>query len=128
HLWLVGQYRFPLEAYSWEIPEGGGPLGTDPLTNAQRELKEETGLEQVRLLDKMGETYHTFRRRGKWNLKTTHWYWMHASSEGPLVPQAEENIEDARWMSRPNWLAVAKDSYPLVRQVMEKAFVHPQKP
>ncbi|WP_119079448.1 NUDIX domain-containing protein [Chitinophaga alhagiae] len=42
--WLVGQYRFALEAYSWEIPEGGGPLGQDPLASAQRELLEETGL------------------------------------------------------------------------------------
>jgi ADP-ribose pyrophosphatase len=43
--WLVGQYRYPLEAYSWEIPEGGGPLGTDPLESAKRELLEETGIE-----------------------------------------------------------------------------------
>lgn len=43
-IWMVGQYRFPLEAYSWEIPEGGGPLGIDPLDSAKRELKEETGL------------------------------------------------------------------------------------
>lgn len=42
--WLVGQYRFPLKAYSWEIPEGGGPLESDPLESAQRELMEETGL------------------------------------------------------------------------------------
>lgn len=42
--YLVGQYRFPLESYSWEIPEGGGPLGEDPLENAKRELLEETGL------------------------------------------------------------------------------------
>ncbi|WP_374165888.1 NUDIX domain-containing protein [Arcticibacter sp. MXS-1] len=42
--WLVGQYRFPLNQYSWEIPEGGGPLGTDPLESAKRELMEETGL------------------------------------------------------------------------------------
>ena len=42
--WLVGQWRFPLNAYSWEIPEGGGPLGIDPLESAKRELKEETGL------------------------------------------------------------------------------------
>ncbi|WP_317898566.1 NUDIX hydrolase [Aurantibacillus circumpalustris] len=42
--WLVGQWRFPLKAYSWEIPEGGGPLGIDPLESAKRELKEETGL------------------------------------------------------------------------------------
>ena len=42
--WLVGQYRFPLNAYSWEIPEGGGPLHLDPLDSAKRELLEETGL------------------------------------------------------------------------------------
>ena len=42
--WLVGQYRFPLDAYSWEIPEGGGEQHTDPLTSAQRELLEETGI------------------------------------------------------------------------------------
>lgn len=44
HIYLVGQYRFPLEQFSWEIPEGGGPLGEDPLDTAKRELLEETGL------------------------------------------------------------------------------------
>ena len=42
--YLVGQYRFPLDAYSWEIPEGGGVHGVDPLESAARELREETGL------------------------------------------------------------------------------------
>lgn len=42
---LVGQHRFPAGDYSWEIPEGGSPLGTDPLESARRELAEETGLQ-----------------------------------------------------------------------------------
>jgi len=42
--WIVGQYRYTLDRYSWEIPMGGVPVGTDPLAGAQRELKEETGL------------------------------------------------------------------------------------
>ncbi|MGZ3754253.1 MAG: NUDIX domain-containing protein [Mucilaginibacter sp.] len=42
--YLVGQYRFVLNQYCWEIPEGGCPLGTDPLESAKRELLEETGL------------------------------------------------------------------------------------
>lgn len=42
--WLVGQYRYTLDEYSWEIPMGGGPLHLDVLTSAKRELKEETGL------------------------------------------------------------------------------------
>ena len=41
---LVGQNRFPLGDYSWEIPEGGAPLGEDPLEAGKRELREETGL------------------------------------------------------------------------------------
>jgi ADP-ribose pyrophosphatase len=42
--WLVGQWRYPLSQYSWEIPEGGGALSVDPIESARRELKEETGL------------------------------------------------------------------------------------
>ena len=41
---LVGQHRFPHDKYSWELPEGGGRLGVDPLVSAQRELADETGL------------------------------------------------------------------------------------
>lgn len=44
HIWLVGQYRYTLNTYSWEIPEGGCPIMEDPLNGAKRELKEETGL------------------------------------------------------------------------------------
>ncbi|HEX8163737.1 MAG TPA: NUDIX hydrolase [Pyrinomonadaceae bacterium] len=43
-VYLVGQYRYPLERYSWEIPEGGCPEGEDTLDAARRELEEETGL------------------------------------------------------------------------------------
>jgi 8-oxo-dGTP pyrophosphatase MutT (NUDIX family) len=43
--YLVGQYRYTLNRYSWEIPEGGGPEGESPLEAAQRELLEETGLQ-----------------------------------------------------------------------------------
>jgi len=42
-IWLIGQYRYPLKQYSWEIPEGGGNHNTPPLASAQRELREEVG-------------------------------------------------------------------------------------
>jgi 8-oxo-dGTP pyrophosphatase MutT (NUDIX family) len=44
HTWLVGQYRYTLDSYEWEIPEGGCPAGESPLDAARRELVEETGL------------------------------------------------------------------------------------
>lgn len=48
-IWLVGQYRYPLQRYSWEIPEGGGSAGESPEDAARRELREETGLTAGRL-------------------------------------------------------------------------------
>ncbi len=52
--WIVGQFRYPLNSYSWEIPEGGGALGVDPIDSAKRELLEECGLKAeswTRILD-----------------------------------------------------------------------------
>lgn len=44
NIYLVGQWRYPLKEYSWEIPEGGSPVGQDTLYNAKKELMEEVGL------------------------------------------------------------------------------------
>ena len=44
-IYLVGQYRYPVDEYSWEIPEGGSELDEDPMLTAKRELREETGIE-----------------------------------------------------------------------------------
>ncbi|MCB0352942.1 MAG: NUDIX hydrolase [Bdellovibrionales bacterium] len=43
-VYLVGQYRYPTNCYSWEIPEGGAEPGESPLDAIQRELREETGI------------------------------------------------------------------------------------
>jgi 8-oxo-dGTP pyrophosphatase MutT (NUDIX family) len=53
--WIVGQYRYPLDEYSWEIIEGGGTIGVDPLESAKRELLEEGGIiaEEWELLTKL---------------------------------------------------------------------------
>jgi ADP-ribose pyrophosphatase len=48
-IWLVGQWRFPLSRYSWEIPEGGAPFDEDVEACARRELEEEAGLVAGRL-------------------------------------------------------------------------------
>ena len=60
HTWIVGQHRFPFNAYSWELPEGGGPKDEEPLEAAKRELAEETGL-----------TAQTWTANGHWHLSNS---------------------------------------------------------
>ncbi|GBF58805.1 ADP-ribose pyrophosphatase [Candidatus Phycosocius bacilliformis] len=50
YVWLVGQYRRPLAAWSWEMPEGGVPHDEDLMAGARRELEEETGLRAAHLI------------------------------------------------------------------------------
>src|SRR5262245_27526347 len=55
---LIGQERFTVGRYSWELPEGGGPEGMAPLVSAQRELSEEAGLKAEHWLPLL-EDVHT---------------------------------------------------------------------
>jgi ADP-ribose diphosphatase len=54
---IVGQYRYSISRYSWEIPEGGGRPGERPIETARRELEEETGF-RASALKSLG-TFHT---------------------------------------------------------------------
>ena len=57
HTWLVGQDRYTLGIFTWELPMGGAPLDESPLDAAKRELKEETGLSAAKWTEVM--TLHT---------------------------------------------------------------------
>ena len=48
---LVGQHRYTLDEWSWEIPEGGVPPGEAPLDGIRRELREETGIEAAEWIE-----------------------------------------------------------------------------
>jgi len=56
-IYLVGQYRYPINQYSWEIIEGGGEKGETPLETIKRELQEEAGL-VARDWQPLGGVYH----------------------------------------------------------------------
>lgn len=56
-VWLVGQYRYPPQEYSWEIIEGGAEHGEDPFVAIQRELEEEAGLRAAEW-NQLGDEFH----------------------------------------------------------------------
>jgi ADP-ribose pyrophosphatase len=91
HTWLVGQHRFPMEAYTWEIPEGGGPLGEDPEDSARRELQEETGLlaREWQLIQRLQLSNSVSDELGMIYLAT-------GLEQGPASPTEDEELEVIR--------------------------------
>ncbi|HEY7590245.1 MAG TPA: NUDIX hydrolase [Candidatus Limnocylindrales bacterium] len=88
---LVGQYRYTLDAWSWEIPEGGVPFDEDPLEGAKRELREETGIEAAewRELNRIHLSNSISDEAGVVFLAT-------GLTDGEASPEGTEQLEVAR--------------------------------
>jgi 8-oxo-dGTP pyrophosphatase MutT (NUDIX family) len=91
HIYLVGQYRYPLESYSWEIPEGGCPEGEEPLLAARRELKEETGLE-ARRWRRLGEAHLSNSVADEYAV----WFLATGLVPGDSIPEGAERLNVRR--------------------------------
>jgi len=86
-VWMVGQYRYPLDCYSWEIPEGGGLWDENPLDTAKSELQEETGLQAERY-EKLLEMHISNSVTDEWGIV----YLAQGLTEGEAHPEEDEDI------------------------------------
>jgi 8-oxo-dGTP pyrophosphatase MutT (NUDIX family) len=83
---------------SWDLPKGKMDPAETKMEAGLREVKEETGLVNVQLIEKLCTTYHIFiDRSGRRVLKPSYWYLMFTTDIN-LIPQKEEDIESAVWV------------------------------
>lgn len=109
----------------WDLPKGKLDYDETPEHAALREVTEECGINQLQLGAPIAVTYHTYVEKKKRFLKKTHWYYMQSSDDRPLVPQLEEDIEQAVWMTTQQVLnTVFANTYRSVRSVLEMALIH----
>jgi 8-oxo-dGTP pyrophosphatase MutT (NUDIX family) len=109
----------------WDLPKGKVEAGENDQEAAVREVEEETGVTQLTVHKKVGETYHTYDAYGKHFIKTTHWYYMTCEGKQVLTPQTEESITAISWIKTRKIAEPLGNTYPNIRDILSKFFDEP---
>lgn len=110
---LLTIYR--LEKY--DLPKGKKETYEDIPTTAIREVEEECGVSNLKIIYQLPSTYHIYYLKNKYVLKQTYWFKMEAPNQ-PLTPQTEEEITEAKWMA-PEQLDIFKaNTYPTLLEIL----------
>lgn len=109
----------------WDLPKGKIESGETPAIAAQREITEETGVENLTLVESICKTYHIYDAFGKRFLKATHWFQFLSTGTSKLVAQTEENISEVKWIPTINIKTPVENTYQNVRDVLSTFFDKP---
>ena len=115
-----GEVLFIFRNGKWDLPKGGVEKKEEIEQTAMREVEEETGVNQLRITNKLQKTYHVFKRNGVYKLKVTHWFEMHSDFEGTPKGQLDEGIEKVAWIHLDAIPEILKNSYENIKLLFEK--------
>jgi len=116
---------FILRLGKWDLPKGKIEPGEMEEAAALREVEEETGVSNLIIKKKTGETYHTYNAFGKHFLKTTHWYYMACTGPQTIKPQKEENITEIKWVKTRDIKEPMSNTYLNIQDIMHRFFDEP---
>ena len=108
----------------WDLPKGKLEPNESLENAATREVEEETGIENLKLQNFVGATYHTYKERGSnaLILKTTFWYLMKSTDSKELIPQTEEGITKVEWKSKDEILSeVLPNTFRNIELILKEA-------
>lgn len=109
----------------WDLPKGKLEKGEKEQDCALREVTEETGVTNLHLKKKVGETYHVYDEFGKHFLKISHWYYMSCPSKEILIPQTEEDITELKWVKTLDIKEPMKNTYASIKDILGRFFDEP---
>ena len=113
------QYLFIFRKGKWDLPKGKVEKDESIKTCAIREVKEETGLKNVKIIKKLPDTYHLYTEKGKTYLKHCYWYLMETEDTLQLYPQLEEGITLTEWMNENSFTLIFENTFLSIRNLME---------
>ncbi len=112
------EYLFIYRRGSWDLPKGKIEDTETKKEATLREISEETGIKKMNILQKLTVTRHTYRSNvGKRLIKKSHWYLVETIRQ-PLIPQKNEDIEKAVWMTLETFFSKKRQVYPNILDVI----------
>lgn len=95
----------------WDLPKGKIEEGENVIDGALREVREETGIKDLEILNELPCTYHIYYLDSRRILKRTSWFEMFSGSAEQLIPQIEEQITNVKWLSYNEVIDALKNTY-----------------
>jgi len=102
----------------WDLPKGKQDPGETLAQTAVREVREETGLSDLHIEERLDNGYHCYLMSKQRTLKRTRWYLMQTQSPDQLVLQKEEGIQDAAWFDPKEIPTLQMPMYNNIRDVL----------
>jgi|ERR1035437_2668233 ADP-ribose pyrophosphatase YjhB (NUDIX family) len=103
----------------WDLPKGKMEKGETPDETAIREVEEECGVKKLKIVRPLTSSYHIFFKDNKECIKRSYWFEMTCKDSSKPVPQAEEGIKEAKWMSREEVKKIANKVYPSLQEILK---------
>jgi len=114
-----GDYLFIFRNKKWDLPKGKVEKGEGMRDAGVREVEEECGVKIHTNDKKLCKTYHVYEMGTKLVLKKTNWYSMTVKGSPKLIPQKEEGITKAEWISAKDLKPIVKNTYPSIMDVIK---------
>lgn len=113
-----GDILFIYRNGKWDLPKGKIDGKETIEAAALREVEEETGVKDLKIVKPLETTYHIFKRNGRHRLKITKWFEMHSSYTGELVPEEIEGITKVEWLNPDQTQKALENSYANIKELM----------
>lgn len=109
----------------WDLPKGKLEGNESPEICAAREIEEETGVKDLKLKHKIGETYHVYEDNKKSILKTSHWFYFVSKGKQFTAPQTEEDISEVKWIHTSRIKEPMANTYQNIKDILSVFFDTP---
>ncbi len=117
-----GKYLFIKRFGIWDLPKGKIEKGETPESAALREVEEETGINRLKIIRPLNDSWHIYPWKDNYTLKQTYWFLMESDFNGTLIPQTQEDITEAVWLTPEEAKEAIGSSYRSLRENLQEVF------